>query len=110
MISSLSLMRTGFVKPKRSLLVAICLICFLEWVRAFLAYGRKFPTLMGSMAMCGMISFQISRWISGPQWETLWERQYELAFRAFIAAWDSGQALEIGRSQLRTDAMGTGDA
>jgi len=37
MISLSSLIRTGFVNPNRSMLVAIWRICFFEWVRAFWA-------------------------------------------------------------------------
>jgi hypothetical protein len=35
MISLSSLIKTGLVKPNRSMLSAIWRICFLEWVRAF---------------------------------------------------------------------------
>jgi hypothetical protein len=35
MISFSSEIRTGLVKPNRSMLVAICRICFLEWTQAF---------------------------------------------------------------------------
>ena len=31
----------GLVKPKRSIERAICLICFLEWIRAFPALGPQ---------------------------------------------------------------------
>src|SRR6266496_6340263 len=41
MIWSSSSISTGLLKPKRSMLRAICLICFRECVRAFPEYGRS---------------------------------------------------------------------
>ena len=48
MISPSSDTSTGFVKPKRSMLSAICRICFLECVRALRAYGFSEETLRSS--------------------------------------------------------------
>jgi hypothetical protein len=39
------------------MLSAICRICFLEWVRAFLEYGRNFATCISSMTMARMFFF-----------------------------------------------------
>ena len=55
MISWSSLIRTGLVKPKRSMEAAICLICFLEWVRALRANGRRFATGTAWMAVGSMV-------------------------------------------------------
>jgi hypothetical protein len=56
MISSPSLISTGLVKPNRSMLAAICRSCFLEWVRAFRAYGRRLATGIASMVLCCIFS------------------------------------------------------
>ena len=41
MISPSSEISTGLVNPNRSIEAAICLTCFLEWVRALRGYGRS---------------------------------------------------------------------
>jgi hypothetical protein len=41
---------TGLVKPKVRMLSATCRICFLEWVRALRAHGRRREAAICSMA------------------------------------------------------------
>jgi hypothetical protein len=54
MIASSSPISTGLVKPNSRMLSAICRICFLEWVRAFLAQGRRRATAIASMTVGSM--------------------------------------------------------
>src|SRR5439155_25558718 len=58
MIWSSSSTRTGLLKPKRSMLRSICLICLGEWVRALPGYGRRewvgrFSTFIFGSPCCG---------------------------------------------------------
>ena len=49
--------RMGLVKPKLRIDSAICFTCLREWVRAFFAQGRNWPTGSVSILRSAMAQF-----------------------------------------------------
>jgi hypothetical protein len=66
---------TGLVKPKVSILSAICRICFFEWVRALRFQGRNADMAMVSICESGMavlVGKQRGSQPCGRSWPRVW--------------------------------------